>query len=253
MKLTLRLLGLAGTLIFAVALALTFVSPIHYERAARNFIQHQIERQIVDRMGITPGDVRETRAGRALEMLADRHETEIAALRRHVSAGLNAQIAAVVARMQDLSCECRERLRQGLDLAIESRLSTLERAGPQLRRVIEGRYGEIVTDLLHDLRIFAATNLVAFLLLLVLSFVKPDRVRQLFVPGILLGAATVTASIVFIFGRNWFFVLLYGDFVGWGYGLWLILIYGLLIDIALFEARVTTGIASMLGKVSPSC
>jgi len=257
MQSTLRLMGFAGVVVFGLTLVFTYLSPIHVERAARGFIQSQIERQIRDKFGPVRGESRETRVGRLAEAVAQRNEAEIRALRERLAVGLNAKVAATVARMQDLSCECREEMRQGLDAATELRITKLELAEPQLRRVIEGRYSEIVADLLRDLRIFIGTNLLAFLLLLVLSVVKPHRVRQLFVPGLLLGVAAVAASVFYVFGQNWFFTLLYGDYVGLTYGIWLLLIFGLFCDIALFKAKVTTGIVdavlSVLGKTPIPC
>lgn len=257
MKLTLRLMGFGGVMVFGLALSLSYVSPILVERAGRAFIQTQIETQIRDELGIVREERRDTRVGRLAEALAERHDEEIAALRERLATGLNARIATAVARMQDLGCECRQRMLQELDSATELRLSTLERAGPQLRRVIEGRYGEIVADLLRDVRIFAGTNLLAFLLLLILSVLKPDRVRQLFVPGVLLGMAAVTASGFYLLGQNWFFTLLYGDYVGLAYGVWLLLIFGLFCDIALFGARITTRIVdamfAVVGKAPLPC
>lgn len=242
MTLTLRSVGLFGLLIFGVAFALTFLSPIHYEKAARGFLETRIEAQVRERLEIVPEGVREGRIARLAQALAERHEAEIAELRERLVSGLNAQVAAVVERMQDLSCECRQFMTQALDVATSLRISSLERAEPQLRRVIEGRYGEIVSELLRDLRIFTGTNLAAFALLLGLSFAKPGQVRQLFVPGVLLAVAAVVASAIYIFGQNWFFTLLYSDYVGMAYAVWLLLIYGFLADIALFQARVTTAI-----------
>lgn len=251
MRLTLRLLGLAGVILFGVSLAMTYLSPIHVERAARGFIQGQIERQIGNELGINPQEAQETRVGRLAETLAERNKDEVSVLRDQLAAGLDAHIAAAVARMQDLSCECRELMRRGLGAAIQSRLSNLQRAEPQLRRIIEGKYSEIVADLLRDLRIFLGTNLLAFGLLLVLSITKPGRVRQLFVPGVLLGVATVTGSVIYLFGQNWFYTLLYGDFLGWAYGVWLLLIFGLYCDIMLFKAKVTTRIVDTLSAAVP--
>jgi hypothetical protein len=250
MKLTLRLMGIAGVMVFGLVLALSYASPIQVERAGRTFIQAQIERQIEDGLGIGREEGRDGRVGHLAEALAERHAEEIAALRERLATGLNARIAAAVARMQDLSCECRQRMLQGLDAATALRISKLEHAEPQLRRVIEGRYGEIVADLLRDLRIFAATNLIAFLLLLILSVLKPDRVRQLFVPGVLLGVAALTSGTFYLLGRNWFFTILYGDYVGWAYALWLLLVFGLFCDVALFRARITTRIVDAMLAVA---
>jgi hypothetical protein len=257
MKPTLRLIGLTGVIVFGLALALTWLSPIQVERAARGFIQSELEREFAERLGVVREGARETRIGRIAQGLAERHEAEIAALRERMASGLNGEIAEAVARMQDLSCECRQLLRQQLDAATEGRQATLERAGPRLRRLIEGRYSEIVAELLRDLRIFAGSNLLAFLMLVILSFTKSDRNRQLFVPGLLLGVAAGAASAIYLFGQNWFFTLLHGDFVGLAYAGWLLLIFCLLCDIALFRARVTTKIVeavfAVIGKAAPAC
>lgn len=251
MKLALRLMGLAGVLVFGLSVALTYLSPIHVERAARGFVQSKIERQIRDEIGIGREGARKSRIGGLAEDLAERHNKEIGVLRERLATGLNAQVTDTVARMQDPGCECRERMRQWLDVATQMRISTLQRAEPQLRRVIEGKYSEIVADLLRDLRIFLGTNLLAFVLLLVLSIAKPSHLRQLFVPSILLGVAAVAGSVIYLFGQNWFFTLLYGDFVGWAYGVWLLLIFGLFCDIVLFKARVTTRIVDALSTAVP--
>ena len=42
MRLTLRLVSLAGVVFFGLSLAATYLSPIHVERAARGFIQSQL-------------------------------------------------------------------------------------------------------------------------------------------------------------------------------------------------------------------
>jgi hypothetical protein len=242
MILALRALGLAGAIVFGLAFAVTFLSPIHVERAARGFIQGRMEAQLAR----ASQGAAETRSGRAAKALAERHSEEIGALKERMAVGANAHVAAVIGRMQDPNCDCRKRMLQALDAATESRISTLERAEPQLRRILEGRYGRIVTDLLRDLRIFTGTNLFAFLMLLGLSIAKPGHVRQLFVPGILLGTSAIIASGFYLFGQNWFFTLLYGDFVGWAYAIWLLLVFGLLCDIALFKARITTRIVNVL-------
>jgi len=251
MRTGLRLGGIVGVLVFGFSLALTFLSPIHVERSARGFIQSKIERQIRDELGLGREGAREARVGPLAQALAERNNQEMGVLRERLASGLNSQVVAVVARMQDLSCECRARMQRWLDAATQLRITTLQRAEPQLRRVIEGKYSEIVADLLRDLRIFLGTNLLAFVLLLVLSIGKPSHARQLFVPGIILGLAAASASLIYLFGQNWFFTLLYGDFVGWAYGIWLLLIFGLFCDIVLFKARVTTRIADVLSPAVP--
>ena len=97
--------------------------------------------------------------------------------------------------------------------------------------------------------VLAATNLLAFLALLILSALKPQHIAPLFVPAILLCIATMASSGFYLFGQNWFFTILYADYTGFAYAVWLILIFGLLCDIALFKARVTRGIVHTLSAI----
>ncbi len=247
MRWTLRISALAGIILFGVAFAMTFLSPIHFERSARGFIETKIERQLGERSAIIGAAAAETRTGRLAMALSEQHSAEIAALRQALAVNLSTQIATMVGHMQDPNCICRVRMTQMLQGIASSRISALERAEPQLRQIVEGRYGEIVTDLLRDLRIFTGANLLAFLLLFALSIARPDHVRQLFVPGLLLGISTLTASAAYLFGQNWFSTLLYADFTGFAYAAWLVSIFALLCDVALFKARVTSRILDMMG------
>lgn len=254
MKLTLRLIGLVGLLIFAPLFAATFASPIHVERAARGFIESKIKDHLQNVLGIASDKADETSVGRLAGKLADRHKEKLDELKDRLASGLNERIAAEVARMQDLNCECRELLRRGLDAATAAGIDAIEAAEPQLRRLIEGKYVELVSGLMLDLRIFAGTNAVAFLALLILSMTRQDRIRHLFIPGLLLAGAAAIAALFYLFGQNWFFAVLYSDFMGWGYTAFALVTYSFLIDISVFKARVTTHILTALGyAVTSAC
>lgn len=250
---TLRIISLVGLVIFGLSLALTFLSPIHYEKAARGFLEWKIEEQVRARLDVVPERLREGRIAGFARSMAERNETEVAALREQLRTGLKDRVSAVVGRMQDPTCLCRKVMTRTLSIVTRLQISSLEHAEPQLRRMIEGRYGEIVADLLRDLRIFTGTNLLAFVLLLGLSFLKPTQMRPLILPAVLLVGATITASAIYIFGQNWFFTFLYNDYVGFGYSAWLSIIYLFLLDIALFKARITSfvldAITQVVGKV----
>lgn len=250
---TLRITALIGLVIFGFSFALTFLSPIHYEKAARGFLEWKIEEQVRTRLDVMPEEMRKGRIARFARSMAERHDTEIAGLHEQLRAGLKDKVATIVGRMQDVSCECRQVMTRALNIVTRLQISSLERAEPQLRRMIEGQYGEIVADLLRELRIFTATNLGAFALLLGISFARPAHAKPLLVPATLLVGATVVASALYIFGQNWFFALLYNDYVGFGYTAWLVIIYAFLLDIALFQARITSfvldAMTQVMGKV----
>jgi hypothetical protein len=254
-QIILRSIGLFGIVLFGLAFFLTFVSPIHYEKAARSFLEYKIEQKLKNRINLKS----DSKVAAFAKNLLEKNQQQIKDIKERFLPILRARIASIVANMQTADCECRKRMLQGLavasTLASTLDISFLEKSEPQLQKLIEGQYGEIVANLLRDLRIFAGSNLVAFSALLLLSFVKSGYIRQLFLPGLLLALACIITSAIYLFGQNWFFTLLYNDFVGTAYIAWLALAYGFLCDIALFKARITSSIVdlfvSSIDAVSP--
>src|SRR6185312_13805498 len=116
--LILRLVGLGGVLVFGLITVLTLISPISIERAARGFIERQIETHVTDQLNLIRDRIDETRIGRAAEALSARHSAEIAALRAQLLENLKPRIAETVTRMQDPSCACRAAMREALSAAM---------------------------------------------------------------------------------------------------------------------------------------
>ena len=91
-----------------------------------------------------------------------------------------------------------------------------------------------------------------FLILLVVSWVKPQALTHLFVPALLLLVATVVSSCIYIIGQDWFYTILYNDYMGFAYLGYIAAIFSVLVDIVLNKARATTeiinGIANAVGS-----
>lgn len=60
------------------------------------------------------------------------------------------------------------------------------------------------------------------------------------------------SSGIYVFGQDWFYTILYNDYMGAGYLAYVAAIFGFLMDIALNKARVTTevinGIFNVIGS-----
>ncbi len=249
--LALRLFGFVGLLTFGAMFALTFSSPIQIERTARGFIEQRLEDHLAGQLLIARQSASRTRLANLAGAMAQQHAIESQALRSRAFIDLKKQIAVTVSRMQDSRCTCREGLDRLLDDVAAFRIAGIDRAAPQLQQLIEGRYSAIVTALIGDLRLFSGANLAAFAILLLVSMANPERTRTLFVPAILLGVSATVASAFYLFGQNWFFTILQADYVGYGYAVWMLLIFGFLSDIAFFRARVTMGLLNAISGVSP--
>ncbi len=87
-----------------------------------------------------------------------------------------------------------------------------------------------------------------FLILVMVSFFNPQAMKHLFLPGLLLVFATVISSGIYIFGQDWFYTILYNDYLGFGYLFYIGLIFGFLLDIALNKGRIVTEIINSIAN-----
>lgn len=81
-----------------------------------------------------------------------------------------------------------------------------------------------------------------FLVLLAVSFFNPRAIAHLFVPGTLLLVATMVSSYFYVFEQNWFFTIIYNDYIGFAYIGYLSVVFLFLCDVVFNGARVTTEI-----------
>ncbi len=139
-------------------------------------------------------------------------------------------------------CERKKSLTQSIAAGYMERIANIQVAQARLGEIIKNKYMNIVNSLRTDLRIFLGANAVMFMILLLVSFQKPKAIAHLFLPGIFLLVATIAASAIYLFGQDWFYTILYNDYMGFGYLAYLSTIFGFLMDVAFNKARVTTEI-----------
>ncbi|TQV70782.1 hypothetical protein FKG94_20870 [Exilibacterium tricleocarpae] len=248
MSITLRSIGLFGILLFGILLSITFISPKTIEESAKGFVKYQIEKEVREKQqAIRDSSV----AGKALS-ISEKLGLESEQIRENLNNNLPQKIARVIASMCGYDCERTKALAQSITTGYLDRLKSIKVAQDTLGDLIKGKYIEIVGNLKFELRIFLGLNFAMFLILLIVSFAKPKAIAHLFLPGVLLVLATILSSAVYLYGQDWFYTILYNDYMGFGYLAYLVIIFGVLIDIALNKARVTTevinGIANAFGS-----
>lgn len=248
MSIILRVIGWFGVLLFGCFFLLTFLSPEAIEKSAKDFVIFQIEKEVSEKYEAAS---QATVADRALD-IADRLGYEKDKIQKNLEDNLPEKIASIVAAMCGYDCEKKKQLSQSLTANYLDRIKNIEVAQDTLGNIIKGKYLEIVSNLKFDLRIFLGSNLVLFLLLIIVSFLKPQAIAHLFFPGMLLLLTTVISSSIYIFGQDWFYTILYNDYMEFAYLAYVAAIFGILMDIALNKARVTAeiinGIAQVIGS-----
>ncbi|MFN3580733.1 MAG: hypothetical protein ACK4VV_09705 [Pseudomonas sp.] len=238
MSITLRSIGVLGIFLFGLLFSVTFVSPETVEESAKGFVKHQIEKDLRARQqAVSQSDVAERALG-----IAERLGYEKAMIQEDLDNRLPERIASIIAAMCGYDCEKKKALAQSITAGYLERIKTIQIAEATLSDIVKGKYLEIVGNLKVDLRIFLGTNFVMFFVLLAVSFAKPGAIAHLFLPGLLLLFATALSSSIYIFGQDWFYTIIYNDYMGFGYLAYIALIFGLLMDISLNQGRVVTGI-----------
>lgn len=248
MSIILKSIGLLGVLLFGVLFSITFLSPAAVEESVKGFVKYQIEKEVRAKQQAVSQSVV---ADRALD-IAEKFAFERGKIQEELDNGLPDRIASIIGSMCGYDCEKKKALAQSITSGYLDRIKRIQNAESTLSDIVKSKYIEIVGNLKVDLRIFLGSNFVMFFILLAVSFVKPNAIAHLFLPGLLLLVATVLSSLIYIFGQDWFYTILYNDYMGFGYLVYIAVIFGALVDISFNKARVITeiinGVANAIGS-----
>ena len=245
-KLTLRALGLVGASIFAAFFVLTYVTPNWVENFATEFIEnearHRVE-QSIDRFRLFDDDSSLSRLARSVDRAAS---PELEKWIQELHDGVRIQWELALETIRDLDCECRERLSQVLEETFRLDFLPLMAPEDQVFEFIQLNYAIVVNELKRDIRIFSASNAAVFILLLLVSFLKPQAITHLFLPGVLLGMSTLICSYFYIFEQNWLLTIIHSSYLGFAYLAWLGVVFLFLCDIVFNRGRITTEILNAI-------
>lgn len=164
-------------------------------------------------------------------------------------------LPAFLARRIASTPEQREHLKAQLQGAVAERLDNVvaHRRMPEptgllgaIHQKIAGalwqKYQEVVGRLTHDFRLFTGLSGGLFLAVTLAAFFCRDRIRPLLVPTGLLLLATGVMSYSYVFMQDWLYTILFNDYMGWYYLVYVGLVFALLCDITLNRARVLRGL-----------
>ena len=160
--------------------------------------------------------------------------------------GLPQKIAATIAEMRNLDCECRRAIERAMTGVLEGRVTDLSRLNERLKLLIRTKYIETSEALTREFRVFTGANAGVFALLGLIAGVRKRASLQLVLPALVLLTAAATTAFLYLFKQDWLHTVVFADYVGLGYFLYLGLALALLSDIAFNRARVTTKLLNMV-------
>jgi hypothetical protein len=240
MRRTILGLSFTGTLLFGVAFIVSWLNPIWIERIASTAVRIEVERETGERVDTLSGAPIVGLAQRAL----GRTDAEIERTREAIRREVPANVARVATAMLDPDCACRTRLKSAADAGRRQHLLSLSQLRVQLTSLIESAYANVRTKLLREFRIFTASNAAALALLGVITLVRQKAQLQLMLPAVALAGGVVVTTGLYLFAQDWLHTILFNDYIGLGYVVWLSVVILLLMDILGNRARVSTRIAN---------
>ncbi len=244
--LLLRTTGIVGAAIFLYFLSLTFYIPEWVETFAQSFIEEEVEKRVDSRIDSIQPPKGEGSLAKYANVLYAQNLEQIDSLKESLKARTHEKIAAVLAEVRNLDCECRDKWAEVLEQGFESNIAVLKAANAKIVRFVQASYMEVVENLRRDIQIFTGANSLTFLALIAISFLKPQAITHLFLPGMLLVLSTVICSYFYIFEQNWLLTLIYNDFLGFMYVGYLAVVFGFLCDVVFNRGRITTEIMNAL-------
>lgn len=253
-KLSLRSIGTIGATIFVAFFTLTYSVPSWIEDFAAEYIEGQAAKRIDDTIDAIRPPESESALGRLAQSLYEKNEERIQQAKSNLKNDVHEQWAAALASVRDLDCECRQKYTQMYEEGFRTDISLLQAANDRIVEFIHTSYMDVTIELKRDIRIFTASNAAAFLLLLLVSFLKPKAVTHLFLPGVLLAVSTLICSYFYVFETNWLLTIIHSSYLGFAYVAWLGVVFLFLCDVVFNRGRVTTkilnGILNVVGSAT---
>ncbi|ALN82964.1 hypothetical protein [Lysobacter antibioticus] len=244
MRIVALLVSVLGVLAFGGALVYSFVQPTAIESLARDLIRVEVEQ----RVGETLHTLDDSTVSRIATRMSERSRARIAQIGQQLQAGLPRRVAEIAAQMRDPDCACRDRIEAGATAALQMQRERLLDSDTRLTRAIRAKYMQVADALIREFRIFSAANLLVFGLLGVVTLTRPRAGLHLLLPTlVVLGAAAITACF-YLFQQDWLRTVVFGDYVGLTYFVYLGLAGVWLSDISFNHARLTTATINGAGE-----
>ena len=235
-------LCLLGVLVFGTLLAYVLSSPDDFEQRSQSFIADQTEQELNERLSPAGADKMKLVAAKLSEKLA----REIADVEAMVKAGTPKFIAAVIAAMCGFDCEQRAVLEAAVNQAFQDHLAHLNVGVNTLRGMVEEKYYAVLAELRRDITIFLGCNLAVMTLALAIAVFRGPAARHLLPIPAILTVSVLFAGYWYVFGQNWATAIVFSDYVGWSYLIFLGVVGVLLWDIAFNRARWMSQLLSSL-------
>lgn len=234
----------AGILIFSIMLTSTFADRAVLEKAAIFAVKSKVQAEVKTKYP----NLEAEGFLQSAEILRDKFGGKGDAIQKALEAKMDVAVATAISRY--CGCESVSPERQNrITNFFKSQNAEAVAISEKLGGFIKGKYDATISGLVRDLRIFSGVNIFAFLLIFLLAWVRPIARFHLLLPAGLLLISTVLTICLYVFGQNWFYTLMLGNFWGFSYLIYMGVILAFTLDITLNHGRITGSILNAVSNV----
>jgi hypothetical protein len=244
-----RVISIVGLVLFGPVFLATALAPTVVEQAAKSYVKAKAKSE-ADRY-------LESFAGRTLaktyDALRDRYAQQLADNQAALEADLPGIITELMDRLCHFDCGAKAELKIAITEGMKAAAVALKRGLDKIKALAQEKYSETVAKIRRDLMIFSGCNVVIFALLLGLTLLRRQHARPLTLPAALMVIATAASAAIYLFGQDWFWVVLTDSYMGFGYLGYVAVIFLFLMDIVYNGAQVTQGIMNAITEALSKC
>ena len=246
---TVLVVGFVGLIVFLAAFVYSFASPESVEQHAKDIIRYEVEKRVNEKITAIDQSFLAAKAGKFIEKYTDQIRQTQALLSQEAPQ----RLTAVIAQMQDISCECRKKIEDTFRKGFQAQIINATAAKEYLTVLIRNSYMDTMNQLIREVRIFTGANAAVFAFLVIAVLVKRKAGIHLLPAAVVLLISAVMTAYLYLFNQNWLHTLIFNDFVGLAYLGYLGGVFALLSDIVFNRGRITSDIlTSILDAVGSS-
>ena len=235
--------------LYGVLFVTTFLSPYTIEKHAHSFIAQEVSKRTHERIdSLANHKVFSSKLMVLAKKKMREEQKKVDSIKKLLHQKSDKIWAEVVTLMKNQNSEYRKRHEDFFhNVLVETKLS-LSRGVKQIKSFMKQSYMVVMQKILDDLKIFLGSNFLALLALLLLLHYKPKYEKTLvWLAGFML-LSTLLCSYFYIFNQNWFFTLIFNDFVGFTYLVYLLVLFSFFVDMGFNKARITEVIGNAIGS-----
>ena len=182
----------------------------------------------------------------AQDMLS-KDESKIAVLKADLANRLKQEADRYISELENPECACRKPVETGIKTVITGVIHSLEGQTAALQSYLQSRYLDLEAQLLREVKIFSGTTALAGLLVLVAAMFRPRGTIHLLPASIALSLSTVICAAVYVFNQNWLHSVVFGDYAGLAYPVYMGSCFAWILDVLANRGRVTTLVLNGIG------